>query len=392
MNISGVVPLDEESLLSAARRATGLCDFGPDDWREPFRVFIRSLEEEADLNLMGRIRTRSELLQLLEARLRIEDAYKRNPEIVDEAIEKPLILVGQGRSGTSFLLNLLSEDPDNGVIRIWETIYPCPPPEKATYLTDPRIERAHRAITQWNRVTPEFASMHEFGGTIPAEDSPILAMNFMSVSWLAGFGQVPTYDRYMASVPAEPALLYHQRVLKLLQWKNPRRRWVLKDPLHLDRIETLIKLYPDACIVWPHRDPIRAMASVISLMGTIQWGRSDNPLKGDALRIGLDPDVVAARFGAVIDKIESGAVPRAQILNLQYADLIADPMGTLEALYRQFHIEFTPKARQAIADYCERNPRGARAAHRVGPVSDQDIAHARQAFRRYQSYFHIPSE
>jgi hypothetical protein len=96
MNISGVVPLDEASLLAAAQRATGLSDFGSDEWRDPFRVFIKALEEESELNLMGRIRTRSEILQLLEARLQIEDVYKRHPEIADEAIEKPIILVGQG--------------------------------------------------------------------------------------------------------------------------------------------------------------------------------------------------------------------------------------------------------------------------------------------------------
>ena len=332
MNIGGVVPLNEESLLSAAQRAAGLSDFGGDDWRGPFRIFIKALEEEAELNLMGRIRTRSEILQLLEARLRIEDAYKRHPEIADEVIEKPIIVVGQGRAGTSFLLNLLSQDPDHGVIRIWETIHPCPPPETATYLNDPRIDAAHLAITQWNRVTPEFAAMHEFGGMIPAEDSPILAMNFMSVSWLACLGQAPAYDNHMAAVPPEPALLYHQRVLKLLQWKNPRRRWVLKDPVHLDRLEALLKLYPDACFVWPHRDPVRALASVISTMGTVQWGRTDHPFKGNSLDMGLDPDIVADRFGAVIDKIESGAVPMARLFNLLYRDLVGDPIGTVEAL------------------------------------------------------------
>jgi hypothetical protein len=392
MNIGGVVPLDEDSLLSAARRATGLSDFGGDDWREPFRVLIRSLEDESELNLMGRIRTRSELLQLLEARLRIEDVYTRHPEIADEVIESPIIVVGQGRSGTSFLLNLLSEDPDNGVIRVWEAMYPCPPPERATYLTDPRVDRAHLAITQWNRVTPEFAAMHEFGGTIPAEDSPILAMNFMSTSWLNGFGQIPAYDSYMASVPPEPALFYHRRVLKLLQWKNPRRRWVLKDPQHLDRIEALLKIYPGACFVWTHRDPVKAMASIVSLLGTIQWGRSDHPFKNEALKIGLDPDIVAARFGAVIDKIESGAVPKARLFNLLYGDLIGDPLATIEALYRHFGVAFTDEARQAMTTYIEHNPRDARASHRVGAGSDEDIAYERRAFRRYQDYFGIPTE
>ncbi|MET0546719.1 MAG: hypothetical protein ABWZ40_10440, partial [Caulobacterales bacterium] len=96
MNLSGVVPLDENSLIASAAATTGLSDFGADDWREPFRVLLKSLEEEADLNLIGRLRTRCEILQLLEARLQIEDCYKRHPEIDNEIIAKPIIILGQG--------------------------------------------------------------------------------------------------------------------------------------------------------------------------------------------------------------------------------------------------------------------------------------------------------
>jgi Sulfotransferase family len=151
----------------------------PDDWREPFRVFIKALQEESLLNLTGRIRTRSEILMMLEARLRIEDCYRHAPEIDEEQIVRPLIVVGQGRSGTSFLQNTLAADPDNGTLMHWEALFPCPPPEAATYHSDSRIALANRRIDQWNRVTPELASMHEFAGDIPTEECAILALNFM---------------------------------------------------------------------------------------------------------------------------------------------------------------------------------------------------------------------
>src|SRR5438046_1657183 len=112
MDISGVVPLDEKSLLESAMRSTGLSDFGVDDWREPFRILLKSLDEEAELNLMGRIRTRSEILNTLEARLQIEETYKRHPEIDEQKVAQPIIIIGQGRSGTSFLQNVLSMNPD----------------------------------------------------------------------------------------------------------------------------------------------------------------------------------------------------------------------------------------------------------------------------------------
>ncbi|MET0658064.1 MAG: sulfotransferase, partial [Steroidobacteraceae bacterium] len=116
LDIKSVVPLDSASLLEAAKRSTGLSNFGDDGWREPFETFVRSLEEDAALNLMGRIMTRTELLVWLELRLRVEEEYRLHPEIADEQIEKPLLIIGQGRSGTSALQNLLSADPQNGTL------------------------------------------------------------------------------------------------------------------------------------------------------------------------------------------------------------------------------------------------------------------------------------
>ncbi len=183
MNISGIVPLDANSLLESAQHATGLSDFGADEWREAFQILIRSLEEEAELNLMGRIQTRSELLQVLEARLQIEDTYKRYPEIDEEEIVQPIFVIGQGRSGTSFLINLLASSPDNGAILQWEGMFPCPPPEKATYLTDPRIEKSDKLTKQWPRLAPTLDTMHEFSANLPLEDSQVMALNFMAPSW-----------------------------------------------------------------------------------------------------------------------------------------------------------------------------------------------------------------
>jgi hypothetical protein len=392
MNIRGVVPLDEESLLNSAMEATGLSDFGADDWREPFRIFIKALEDEAQLNLMGRIRTRSEILQILEARLQVEDTYKRHPEIADEKITKPIFIIGQGRSGTSLLQNVLSAHPDNGVLKHWEMIFPCPPPETATYDTDPRIAKAHALIDQWNRVTPTFPSMHELGGDMPHEDLQILAMNFMSISAMDCLGQVPSYDVYAYTADMVPTLRYHERVLKLLQWKNPRKQWVLKDPLHLDRMQALLEVYPDACFVWTHRDPVRALASLVSIIGTIQWGRSDHPFSGISLEYMTDPNMSAGRFNAVIDQLESGAVPSGQIYNILFKDLVADTVGTVAEMYRHFGIELTDEGRAGMEKYMADNPRDSRPPHQFSAGSPEVVARAHEAFARYEQYFNVPTE
>jgi Sulfotransferase family len=392
MDVSGVVPLDADSLLNSAMRSTGLSNFGADDWREPFQVLVKSMEQDAALNLMGRIRTRSELLQLLEARLQIEDTYKRHPEINDEEILQPIIIVGQGRSGTSMLINVLAASPDNGALMQWEAMFPCPPPEKATYETDPRIEKSHKLIDQWNRVTPTLAAMHEFAGNVPMEDCQILALNFMAPSWFGSLGQSATYDSYMAKHGDAAALQYHQRVLKLLQWKNPREHWVLKDPLHLDRLANIMKVYPDACFIWPHRDPVRALASTISLIGTIQWGRSDYPFKGGSFEYVTDPAYSARRLTAVIDQLEAGVVPPRQFCNVLYKDLVGDSMQVLEGMYRHFGITLSERGRRGMAKYLADHPRDARPAHQFNIGSNEATQQARRAYNRYQEYFKIPSE
>ena len=392
MDISAVVPLDEASLIETAMRNTGLSDFGAEDWLKPFQVLVKSMEEDAELNLIGRLRTRSEILQLLEARLQIEDTYKRHPEIDDEQIIRPLIIVGQGRSGTSFLVNVLSHNPNHGALMQWEAMFPCPPPEASTYCTDPRIEKAHKLIDQWNRVTPTLVSMHEFAGNVPMEDCQILALNFMAPSWFGSLGQAATYDAYMVKVDPELTLKYHKRVLKLLQWKNPRKQWVLKDPIHLDRLEAIMKIYPDACFVWPHRDPIRALSSTVSLLGTIQWGRSDHPFKGGSFEYVLDPVYSAARFNAVIEKLEAGVVPPRQFHHLLYKNLVEDTLGSLEAMYQHFGITLSEAGRRAMQQYLNDHPRTARPAHKVVEGSNEAVKKARKAYKHYQGYFNVCNE
>jgi Sulfotransferase family len=392
MDISGVVPLDEKSLLSSAIQATGLSDFGADDWREPFQVFIKSLEQDADLTLVGRLRSRAEILNLLEARLQIESTYKAHPEINDERIEQPIIVVGQGRSGTSFLVNLLAAIPENGALLHWEAMYPCPPPEKATYTTDPRIEKADRYIRQINRVAPTMESMHEFDARLSIEDVVVQSINFMGPSWLGCFGQVASYDAYMARQDMMPSLRYHERVLKLLQWKNPRKRWVLKDVLFLDQMPLILKLHPDACFVWPHRDPVRALASTVSLIGTFQWAGSNHPFKGGSYEFATDMSYAARRLDSAIEMLESGAVPSSRIHHLLYTDLVRDPLEVVATLYRHFNIPIDEKGLGSISDYLRRHPRDNRPPHRFSAGSEHTIQRARAAFKRYQDYFDVPSE
>jgi Sulfotransferase family len=190
----------------------------------------------------------------------------------------------------------------------------------------------------------------------------------------------------------EPALRYEKRVLKLVQWRNPRRRWVLKEPMHLYRLSALHKVFPDACLIWPHRDPVRALASLVSLIGTVQWGRSDHPFKYGSQEYMTDPAISAAAFDSVIEQLQHGVFPPAQVFHLLYRDLVADTLGTIERLYRHFGMVLSEPGRAAMGRYLTEHSRDARPPHRFHAGSPEAIARARAAFRRYQQTFAVPDE
>jgi Sulfotransferase family len=392
MDIRGVVPLDASSLLNTARKNTGLCDFGTDEWIEPFRVFIKSMDEDAELNLMGRLMGRSEILQFLEARLQVEDTYKRHPEIEDQEIRAPLFITGLERSGTSILHQLLTQIPENGTVKCWEALFPCPPPESATYLTDPRIAKADVLLRQNFRVTPTYENAYQMGGDLPTECIHFMCLSFASL-WLAALGQVQDYlQYYMTEGPPlwESGYRYHKRVLKLLQWKNPRQQWILKSPVHLGMLPTLFKVYPDARVVWSHRDPVKAFASGQDLMGLLQWVRSDHPLKGGFEHL-RNIDATAQMLCQPIEWLESGAIPKAQLFNTRFQEFTENPISAVEKIYDFFGMRLSSGGRTAMDRYMEAHPRSQR-GHVYDAGNDALISRERQVLSRYQEYFKVPNE
>ena len=392
-DLPSVVPLDAESLVASAVRNTGLSDFGDGDgWRERFEILVRSLDSEADLTLMGRLMTRSDLVITLEARLRIEDEFKRHPEIADEEIVKPLLIVGQGRSGTSFLQNLLAADPNNGTESNWEAQFPCPPPEAATYDCDPRIERADGLTTMWNRVTPEIESMHEFNGRVPTESIHVHCIAFASLSWFDLMGQCPSYTMHMIQQDPADAYRYEKRVLQLLQWRNPRRTWVLKSPVMLLHMPSVLEVFPDAGFVWTHRDPVKAVSSVVSLVGTLHWMRSDSPFLGDSQGQFTKPDLAAGMMAQPIGWLQSGALAPERLCNIQYTDFVRDPMASVAHIYEYFGLELSDESRGAMQRYLDEHHRSDRPAHKYDLGTDAEVAMEREAFRPYQEYFDVADE
>ncbi len=388
-NLEAVVPLDEASLLQHACRTTGLDDFGGELWRQPFRVLIQSLEEEAQLTLMGRLMARSDIILWLSTRLQVTDTLKRYPQILDEEIAAPMVIVGLPRSGTSILFELLSQDSDVGVPLMWEALQPCPPPESTTYTTDPRIEQADKLFTQWNRVAPEFASMHEMRGDIPAECGLLMAGTFVS-DHCASLHQTNSYSAWCLTADFQPVYEYHKTILQILQWRNPRKRWLLKAPEHQVHLDTLLQVYPDACIVQTHRDPIKCMASTTSMMGTLYYMRSDQPFNAQLFDNIIMGEATAQRLESVIAQRESGVVPAANIVDSRYQDLMDNPLACISSIYAHFGMHLSDTTRERMLDYLRDKPQGKFGQHSY--ALDSLRSRDRPLFKRYQTLYGVPDE
>ncbi len=394
LDLKSVVPLDPASLIAAACSNTGLADFGSDDWREPFEILMKAFEEESQLHLMGRIMTRSDMIMFLEARLRVEDAFKRHPEIDDEVIEAPLWVLGQGRTGTTMLQTLLALDPENRTLIIRDALFPVHQDG------DPNawFDIADHRIRMWNRVTPEVASIHDFAAHEPIEMIMIEAMSFQQPAWLNLYGLSPSHTAHvMQSGGLERAVAYGKRVLKLLQWQahregEPRKRWALKSPDHIRYIPILLDAYPDIRLIWAHRDPVKAMASAVNMIGTLTWVRSDQKVSEGMFDAITDPQATAASLSQPITWIESGLISPEQLHNLQYEDLISAPVDTVASSYDHFGLKLGSDARAAINAHLATHPRSSRPAHRYEDGDANRIDDERAMFARYEAYFRVPRE
>ena len=272
-----MISLDPSVIMGAAVENTGLSYFGEDDWFvEPLHALCNALETEAQLTLLGRLMARHEVQSLLQNRLRVEDTLKQNPEILDEPIENPIFVCGLGRSGTTVLHELLSEDPAHRVPQLWEMRHSVPPPESATYDSDPRIDVADREIALLDKIDLDFSTMHVNAGNKPNECIFLFGLQFLGDFFLGQYN-VPSFVMATAAKDLTPVYAYHKKMLQLLQWKHPGERWVLKCPAHLARLDFLFQVYPDARIVVTHRDPLRVMSSMSNLTTHLKAMRSEVP-------------------------------------------------------------------------------------------------------------------
>ena len=266
-------------IIEGAKQATGLSNFGPDGWQEGLEILTDSVNREADLNEMGVASYIGQCTMFLMRRLEIEDWYTRHPEIDEQQIVAPLLVLGMPRTGSTALHCLLGEDPNVRVMRNWECMFPCPPPEAATYWTDPRIAMMEEQMQQREVLTPRMKQMLPSSATTPTEDQVTMGFDFKSQMFQSSF-RIPTYTEWFNhKADLVPDHAVRQAGAEALQWRCPPTRWRLKNPTYMLLIDALDKVFPDARYVMTHRDVADVIPSVADLYFELSRNNTDRPDK-----------------------------------------------------------------------------------------------------------------
>jgi hypothetical protein len=390
VGIAPLFSLDPEALLRSAQKKTGLEDFGDPWFREGLDVLLRALREEAELTPTGRTVARGDILMALQNRLHLQHWRTKHPEIAQEPVERPIVIIGMGRTGTTILHNLFAQDERNRTPLTWEVDRPFPPPEREKRDDDPRIAEVQAYLDRVDRLIPDFKKMHPMGALHPQECVRILSNELASMVFELSF-HVPSYRRWLHE-KAELSKAYqgHRRTLQHLQWRSPGR-WVLKSPCHLWHLAALLGEYPDAVLVQTHRDPLSIISSMTSLGTTLR------SMAGRA----VDPKIVAEEWSklhayalnASVDARDSGLIEPSRVIDIQFREFLSDPIRTVRKVYAHADLDLTPEAERRIRVYWEANPsdKHGRHEHRFSETG-LDLDEERDRIRRYQEYFDVPVE
>jgi hypothetical protein len=339
---------------------------------------------------MGRMIARGDLLRTLENRLKMVAFFDRHPEVAQQSIERPIFVVGPPRTGTTILHDLLEMDPDNRVPLTWEVCYPLPPPDAASFRSDPRIARVQADLDRVDQLIPEFKKMHPMGAERAQECVAMLSHDFAAMIYQTQF-EVSSYDQWVAHHDMRSAFRWHRRFLQVLQWKAPGKRWALKSPQHLWHLQHVHREYPDALFVQTHRDPVRVLVSISSLVATLRRLASDHVSLPQVAR--YYAMALAQAYDNTIAYRKSGRLPEAQVVDLYFQDFIADPIATVRRAYAHFGLELSDAAARAMQGFLDDNPADKHGRHfyRFEDIGmDEDEVRAR--FESYRAYFDIPSE
>ena len=381
-----------ESLLAEARQRTeGLEDLGPGPFLEPLKIFVDALENEAMLNPVGQYIAKERALQHIANRLLYTNDRKRYPAIADEKITKPVFIIGFPRTGTTILHDILAQDPANRAPLTWEVNFPSPPPMTATFDTDPRIAQCEATFPPEDQRRIAFKAMHPMGALL-SQECVVMMGDAMCTPLFHNQFRVPTYQDWVdRDADWAPVYAFHHQQLQHLQWRHHGDRWVLKTGAHMWGLECLLATYPDARIVFTHRDPVKSLTSYSSLTALVHSMGSDHVDRQEIT------DDWIARLKRVIDHAmrvrTAKAYPDAIFYDMYFPDFVRDQFAVVENIYRALDLPMSDAGARRMRAFIADNPKGKHGIHRYEPeefgVKPELV---RDIFRPYIEHFDLRAE
>lgn len=402
------VPLTEQAVLDAARTRTGLSDFGPEDFRERLNLLLDEWNSDPCMTGLWRMTLMGYATRYAANRLLIHDTLKRHPEIHDEVIDRPIIVAGLPRSGTTHLVNLIAADTRLQSLPLWESYEPVPLPGEAMLPngTDPRYQRCADAWERSQETSPLIAAMHPMNPDHIHEELELMGPDFASYNfeWI---GRVPRWRDHYYATDQQPHYTYMKTVLKLLQWRHkqgrhqqgqhpqqdqpaPTRRWVLKCPQHLEQLPVLKATFPDATVAITHRDPVAVIQSAITMQA----------YSSRIQRTEIDAGWLAEYWTDRVEHLLRACLkdrqvwPEAQSIDVPFHTFMADDVAMVSRIMDKADMPLTPQARREIAAYMQAHPRGkeGRIVYHLKRDFGIDPDALRQRFQFYFDAFPVQAE
>jgi hypothetical protein len=377
------VVLTVDAVLESARVQTGLSDFGAMDFAERLGIMLRSAEEDG-LNEMGRLLFFNDMVRYAANRLLVEDVIRRHPEILDIPIDRPIIILGMPRTGTTHLVNMIAADKRLRSLPYWESLHPVAP----RHGPDTRLADTEAGWAGLDSLLPMQKNVHELSPTHIHEEIELQMLDFSSymIEWTS---RAYRWRDWYLNHDQTGSFHYLKKVLQVLTWQRGPNRWVLKSPGHLEQIGPLLAAFPDATIVMTHRDPRAVVASCLTMNAYIDRLR----------RLKVNPAEVANYWVDRIERLLNACVrdhhllPPGRSIDVRFGDFMADQIGTVRRVYEMAGLEMTPTAESEIQAYLDSHARDRHGQLEYDLEADFGLnpAKLRERFAAYSMRFGIES-
>ena len=383
---------ERDALLAQGQeRAGGLTELGPGEFLEGLDRFVDSLNRNGRLNDVGRYIAQERILLHVKNRLQYVRDRERYPEIAQVDVVKPVFIVGLPRTGTTILHDILNQDPANRAPLTWELMFPSPPPEAAVGDDDPRVDACQATIPVGDVQSELFKAMHPMGATL-SQECVVMMGETMCTPLFHNQLRVPTYEDWVDTGADWSAVYdFHRRQLQHLWWHKPGDRWMLKTGAHMWGLAQLLETYPDARIVFTHRDPVKSLTSYASLTALVRSRGSDEV---DPFEIATD---WSARLKMMLERTmavrAAREYPDAVFYDMYFSDFVADQFVEIEKIYDALDLPMSAEGAAAMRAYIAGHPKGKDGIHRYRPEEyGVDPATVRKEFAPYIERFGLVPE